>query len=293
MNLSRIEYFLAAAEYLNFTRAAKALYITQPSLSKQIALLEDELGGPLFNRRPRDLQLTPAGKLLFYEFNKMMPEIGAITEKVKRLITEKCEVLCIGCVETVFLGEAATNIVSEFASKEPDVELFIERHGFDALHNKIVNGTIDAAFTFSTQIGKMKDITSVEIEQRQRYTIVSKRHRLASFDKVEVEDFRDETFALYSQSDPMALCDDILAQCAKLGFYPKIRNAPTIDALLDYIELAGCVAFLDKSITEIRFDRLKYFPTAVEKPFSLVCIWSRSNRNPALRKFIEHLPNES
>ena len=90
----------------------------------------------------------------------------------------------------------------------------------------------------------------------------------------------------------MALCDDILVECGRLGFYPKIRYAPTIDALLDYIELAGCVAFLDKSITEIRFDRLKYFPTALEKPFSLVCIWSRGNRNPALRKFIEYLPKK-
>ena len=196
MNLSRIEYFLAAAEHLNFTRAANALYITQPSLSKQIALLEDELGGPLFIRNPRDLQLTPAGKLLSHELSKIMPEIDAITEKVKRIINEKCEVLCIGCVETVFLGEKATNIVSEFASNEPDIELFIERHGFDALHNKITNGTIDAAFTFSTQIGKMKDIVNVEIDQRLRHVIVSKKHRLASFDKVGVEDIRNETFAL-------------------------------------------------------------------------------------------------
>ena len=291
MNLSRIEYFLAAAEYLNFTTAAKALYITQPSLSKQIALLEDELGVQLFVRKPRDLQLTPAGKLLQYEFNKLMPEIDSITEKVKRLNNEKCEMLYIGCVETVFLGETATNIISDFSTNESDVEMFIERHNFGSLHNKIINGSIDAAFTFSTQIGKMKDIMCVDIEQRRRYIIMSKKHRLASLDDVGIEDLRGETFVLHGQSDPMALCDDILEECGRLGFYPKIRYAPTVDAILDYLEFAGCVAFLDKSITEIRFGRLKYYPTAMEKPFNLICIWNKSNRNPALSKFIKYLPS--
>jgi len=291
MNLSRIEYFLAAAEYLNFTRAASVLFITQPSLSKQVALLEDELGVQLFDRKPRDLQLTPAGKLLQYEFNKLMPEIDAITEKVKRLNNEKFEMLYIGCVESVFLGDVATNIISEFSANESDVEMFIERHSFEALQNKIVNGSLDVAFTFSTQLGKMKDIMCVDIEHRRRYIIMSKKHRLASLDNVGIEDLRGETFVLHGQSDPMALCDDILEECGKLGFYPKIRYAPTIDALLDYLEFAGCVAFLDKSITEIRFGRLKYYPTVLEKPFKLICIWNKSNRNPALGKFIKYLPS--
>ena len=292
MNFTRIEYFLAAAEYLNFTKAASVLYITQPSLSKQIALLEDELGMPLFDRKPRDIQLTPAGKLLYYEFSRLMPEIDAITEKVKRLRDEKCETLFIGCFESIYLGKEATNIIRSFSLKATNVEMFIERHGFDVLHSKVVDGSIDAAFTFSTQIGKMKDIICVEIEQRRRYIIMSTEHRLASLEAVSTDDLRGETFVLLGQSDSMALCDDILEECGTLGFYPKIRYAPDVDALLDYLELAGCIAFLDKSITENRLGRLKYYPTAVEKRFNLVCIWNKSNRNPALREFIKYLPKK-
>ena len=289
MNFTRIEYFLAAAEYLNFTRAANVLYISQPSLSKQIAILEDELGVALFDRKPRDLQLTPAGKLLYHEYKRIMPEIDAISEKVMRLKDEKCETLSIGCIESIYLGDTAIRAIREFSSKALNVELFIERHGFDVLHNKIIDGTIDVAFTFSTQIGKLKNIMCSQVEQRRRYIIMSADHRLASRDDVTVEDLRGETFALLGQSDPMALCDDILDECGNLGFYPKIRYAQDVDALLDYIELAGCVTFLDKSITDIRQGRLKYFETPVEKRFDLVCIWGKSNRNPVLSEFLECL----
>ena len=61
MNLRHLAYFLAAAQYLNITKAAEALHISQPALSKQIALLEQQLDVPLFLRQGRSLSLTGAG----------------------------------------------------------------------------------------------------------------------------------------------------------------------------------------------------------------------------------------
>ena len=290
MNFTRIEYFLAAAKYLNFTKAASVLYISQPSLSKQIALLEDELGVSLFERLPRALKLTAAGKLLNYEFTRLMPEIDSITEKVKRMKNEKLETLFIGCVESIHLGEIASESVRNFSTKAKNVELFIERYGFEALHNKIIDGSIDAAFTVSTQIGRLKNILYTEIEQRERYIIMSTNHRLATKNEIEIEDLRNETFVLHGKSISMALSEDLIEECEKYGFSPRIRYAPDIDSLLDYVELTDGIAFLDKSITENRLGRLKYYPTKTKKQFCLVCIWKKGNRNPALREFIKHLP---
>ena len=290
MNFTRIEYFLVAAECLNFTKAANILYISQPSLSKQIALLEDELGVPLFDRKPRNLQLTPAGKLLYYEFSRLMPEIDTITERVKRLRNEEQEALFIGSVSSVHLGDAATKIIRDFSSNAPNTELFFERHGFETLHNKVSDGSIDVAFTISTQISKMKDILCADIEQRSRYVIMSTENKLAAQDMIKAEDLRGETFILHGEPDAMALCDDILEECERQGFYPKIRFATGIDAILDYLEFTGGVSFLDKSITNNRIGRLTYRPMAPEKSFSMVCVWKKNNRNPALREFIKHLP---
>ena len=85
INITRIEYFLMAAKYMNFTKAANLLYISQPSLSKQIAILEEELGQQLFDRSKRNLTLTPAGRVLCSGFEKLMPEIESLVEKVKQI----------------------------------------------------------------------------------------------------------------------------------------------------------------------------------------------------------------
>ena len=62
MNIERLEYFSTLAAYLNYSKAAKQLYISQPSLSKQISQLEKELGVPLFNRSRHMVALTPEGQ---------------------------------------------------------------------------------------------------------------------------------------------------------------------------------------------------------------------------------------
>ncbi|MCL2045629.1 MAG: LysR family transcriptional regulator [Oscillospiraceae bacterium] len=291
MNFTRIEYFLAAAKYLNFTKAANVLYISQPSLSKQIALLEDELGVTLFNRLPRALQLTPAGKLLNYEFNRLMPEIDAITEKVKRLRDESIKTLFLGCVESIHLGTKASEAIRSYTSKSKDVEFFIERYDFETLNSKLTDGSIDIAFTISTEIGKMKDIVTVQVDERERYIIMSTEHRLAVKEDIKISDLRDEVFVLHGKAISQASSDDLIEVCAKYGFHPKIRYAHDIDALLDYVEFVDGIAFQDKSITENRLGRLKYFPTEEKKRFDLICMWKKGNKNPALKEFVAHFPN--
>jgi DNA-binding transcriptional LysR family regulator len=222
-----------------------------------------------------------------------MPDIDALTDKVKRMKSESLETLFTGAVESIHLGDAAKNAVVTFVSKAKDVELYIERYGFDTLHNKVIDGSLDAAFTISTRIGKMKDIVYTEIEQREKYIIMSSDHRLTAQNEIKVEDLRDETIVLHGSSGSMVLCEDLIDECRKHGFIPNIRYAPDINSLLDYLELTGGITFLDKSITENRPGRLKYFPIDIKKPFSLICIWRKKNKNPALQEFLKHLPNSA
>lgn len=292
MNLTRIEYFLTAAEYMNFTKAASVLYISQPSLSKQIALLEEEVDAKLFTRSKKGLQLTRAGKEMYAEFIRLLPEINMAVEKVHSAKNGASGSLKIGFVEAVSIGDTVTKMIWDFTNRMKDIDLFVERCTFKDLRNKILDGSLDVAFTLSPQINRMRDIECVEIEQRKRYIILSINHPLAKKDHVGFEDLKDEVFVLIERDKALVTYDDITGACRAAGYTPKIRYAPNNISLLDYIELSSCVAFLDKSFTENRKDRLKCFPTDLDTRFSLVCIWKQGNENPLLEEFLKELPEK-
>lgn len=289
MNFTRLEYFMVVAKYLSFTKAAEILYMSQPSLSKQIALLEAELDSLLFIRSNRTLRLTAAGNYIYQEFNKLIPEIKVVFEKAKRMREDVAITLRIGCVETITLGDRVINTISGFLEVMRGVDLYFERCAFDALHTKLMDGAIDVAFTFSSQIENSKDIESVKLEQRNRYVIMSAKHRLAGRGNIRFEDLRDETFVLYDPEIAKIPYEGIFEECRKAGFFPKVRYAPNNNTILDYLEVSGCVTFMDKSITENRKGRLTYIFIPPGKELHLVCVWRKSNTNPALHEFIKHL----
>lgn len=293
MNITRIEYFLMTAKYMSFTKAANLLYISQPSLSKQIAVLEEELGQQLFDRTKRTLTLTPAGKVLYSGFEKLMPEIESLVEKIKQIKNDDYAMLCIGCVESIYLSNAVIKMLGEFSAKNNNVDLIFERCDFDGIRKKTMDGTFDVAFTISHQIEKMNDIESTEIEKRKRYVILSSNHRLAESAEINFKDLKDETFILMDKDKSLVAYDDIFDACRDIGYFPKIRYAPNNETILDYLEIGVGVAFLDKSIIENRSKRLTSFPINIGCGFSLVCIWKKNNNSPVLKEFIKYLPNSN
>jgi DNA-binding transcriptional LysR family regulator len=84
MNSLQIQYFLTVAQYLNFSKAAEHHYTSQPSVSRQIALLEKELGFELFFRTKHSVQLTPAGKIVYDEFSQLYQKAAAVLEKARQ-----------------------------------------------------------------------------------------------------------------------------------------------------------------------------------------------------------------
>jgi DNA-binding transcriptional LysR family regulator len=78
VELRHIRYFLAVAEYLNFSKAAQQLHIAQPPLSRQIRQLEDDLGVALFMRNKRRVVLTKAGRLFVDEARKLVVQAGTL-----------------------------------------------------------------------------------------------------------------------------------------------------------------------------------------------------------------------
>ena len=148
INLQQIEYFLAVAEKLNFTEAARSLYISQPSLSKQISLLEEELGFQLFIRNKRMVRLTPAGEVLNRRWRKWITELEiSVEEAVKANASYEGEIK-VGMINTMAVQKYIEPVFARFSEKYPQTMLSFESYSFKELREKLLNGELDIIFTF-------------------------------------------------------------------------------------------------------------------------------------------------
>src|SRR5258705_4726162 len=109
MKFRHLEYFVAAAEELNFTHAADRLHVSQPPFSKQIHDLESELGIELFDRRRKGVALTPAGKAFLVDARRILEDCDASIKKAQRISRGEIGELAIGYMSALthdFLGKA-------------------------------------------------------------------------------------------------------------------------------------------------------------------------------------------
>lgn len=150
MDLKQLKYFLAVAEHLNFSRAAEALYISQPTLSYQIAELEKELGVTLFQRNRRKVFLTPAGGALLPLANKTISALQEIHTLAQRGFPEEDGLRALSIAfdnnEDHFETIGVTNLVAKFATEHPEVELTMYQTGLDHCISQLENETLDVAF---------------------------------------------------------------------------------------------------------------------------------------------------
>jgi DNA-binding transcriptional LysR family regulator len=121
VELRHIRYFLAVAEYLNFSKAARQLHITQPPLSRQIRQLEDDLGVELFVRSKRCVELTKAGSVFLIEARKLVAQAGHATEAARHAQKGESGLVKVGIASG--LGAILGKAVAEHARRFPVVNV--------------------------------------------------------------------------------------------------------------------------------------------------------------------------
>ena len=148
MNTTQLECFMAVANFLNFSRAAEHLRITQPAVSHQINTLEDELGVKLFHRTSKSVRLTQEG----FQFTHYAGEILKLTDlsraRMKEAQKEAPQRLVVGCRNT---GELRLLVpaLDRLRREDPGVLPLLRLVPFDALENLLAEGDIQLMFSFS------------------------------------------------------------------------------------------------------------------------------------------------
>ncbi len=188
MKLQQLRYLLAIAENgLNITAASERLYTSQPGVSKQLKLLEEELGLRLFSRNGKSLDgVTYAGNLVLEKAANIMREVENIKQLAHELQNEQEGSLSIGTTHTQ-ARYVLPNILAAFRKRYPDVKLNLHQGTSEQIAEMMKNGLIDFAVASSSG-AKNSDTVSLPCFHWDRAILMPQDHPLTKLEDIELKD---------------------------------------------------------------------------------------------------------
>lgn len=302
MNTVQLKYFIAVAETLSFTQAAKTLFVAQTAISQQIAALERELDVTLFVRTTRTVHLTAAGKALYADAKSVLAQLERATFKAKQYETGATGFLNLG-----FPGKHGmqflTGLLKAFRQEHPHIGLTLSIEGNEMLQQAIKRELLDVTFTFCRTTERLlssRTTTWLELDTYPLCAVLPSQHPLAGRKVIEWEEIRHEK--LLSGYMPGNQVEKNVAEHSALRINDPVfllhSSQPPIysdDALMPLIEAGYGIAILPSFRQTMgpnmpRFIRL----TGLGDGPHLMLGWQKSNPNPAvdcfLRVFLQYYP---
>src|SRR5467141_4910504 len=201
VELRHLRYFVAVADAGNLTVAAqRMLHTSQPSLSRQIRDLEDEVGTPLLTRRARGVDLTPAGRAFLDHARSVLSQVEAASEAARRVAGPAMPCFAMGFLtghELTWMPEALRILRDEL----PNIDVMISSQYSPLLADGLLKGKIDAAFLRREQ--GVPDLAFRLLVKEPLVVILPGNHRLAALKAISPQELVGETFVTVSDTAPV------------------------------------------------------------------------------------------
>lgn len=286
INETAIRCFLTLAKTLNFTETAREMYMTQQSVSKYIAKLEEDLGFKLFIRTRHYVMLTKAGKSYYAFFSRMDEEFAAVTEQTRQYYDNANGSLLIGHLEWLEISSGVSNALRMVREENPKLHFVIEKHPQFELNEMFYCRKLDLIITYAEFAPKGPGIMSMKALDTPLVLLVSPEHPKAQNPDASVEDFRCEPF-IKAAASRERLSDSkhrARMQCRDLGFTPSdIIISPNLESAYMAAEFGqGVLVSTMLSLMSLH-SALKCYP--VGRTEELRCFWHEDHENPAVAAF--------
>ena len=258
IELRRLRYLVAVADEGHLTRAAERLGIQQPPLTRQIRLLEEELGVPLFERLPRGMRPTEAGRVVVEAARDLLARADRLKETAARAARGEQGRLSIGYTSSAAFHPFVTQRIRAFRKARPGVLLELAEDGTPELTQGLRDERLDAAFLRSTST----DVSGLSIEpllEEKMVAAVPSGHRLARDGKVALADLAEETFVFYRRPTGPGLYDAIMAACLAAGFSPNVgQEAPRMTSTLSLVASGLGVSITPASMQRMNVEGVEF-----------------------------------
>jgi DNA-binding transcriptional LysR family regulator len=283
MELRHLRYFVALAEELHFTRAARRLGISQPPLSQQIGQLEAELGTLLFERARRRVALTEAGRVLLVEARTTLAQAARAEMLARRAGRGEIGELRVGLFASAPLSPVFRRAVLAFRQKLPNVHLTLEEcptlQQIEALRRR----QLDAGFLRCPSAADLpSDIVARELFHENLVVVMRRDHPLARSHPATLkpEALAGEKMIVFSRSVGTTLHTQVDTLCRRVGVNPEIAQEVRENSTLMGLVGAGLgIAVVPASLTKIRVGEIVH--SVLDCPGATTSTWLATPREGA------------
>ncbi|MBX9841802.1 MAG: LysR family transcriptional regulator [Xanthobacteraceae bacterium] len=285
MELRYLRSFCALAEELHFGRAARRLNLSQPPLSRQIALLEQELGTRLFQRTRRRVELTPAGAAFLIRAKSLLNDLNLASDEARRVASGQIGTLSLGMVASAAYS-IMPGMLRAFHARHPRVHLSFESLATTDQIKALLQGRIDIGIV---RLPVRSDGIAVHRLVDDPFVVaLPGDHRLARQKQVSLRDLADEPFLISPREAAIGYHDEIVSHCERAGFSPRFAyQARPFSMLVGLVGAGLGVAIVPESMQHLRPDTVVYRPLrerTVKTAFALVV--RESDGSPLVAQFI-------
>lgn len=228
LDIKHLQYFLEVAKYKSFSRAADQLFITQPTISKMIKNLEEELGIILFKRSRKQLILTDAGKVILEQAKQIDQAFHNLGTQIDQLSGLQRGHIRIG-LPPIFDAKRLLKIIGLFHEQHPGITFQLVENGSKKIEEAVETNLLDLGVVVLPTNNETFDYFPF-IEEDLKL-IIPTSHRFAYREQVELEELAEESFILFNKD--FVLNDRILLSCNNAGFHPTVISESTQQVFIE------------------------------------------------------------
>jgi len=291
MELRHLRYFRAIGREQHFGRAAIALRVAQPALTRQIRDLEAEIGVELFERLPRGVRLSSAGRAFLEEVEEILRQVDRAVDRAKKLGSGHLGTIRVGLSEIIAAHDFISHGLRNFRESEPSVILDLRSMGSVHQITALKEGTLDVGLVYDAHLDdRDSDVFErIRLGYGETMLAVHENHKLAGRSSVTMAEIADEPALGPARLTAPGYYDRLMAAWIDGGSAPRIvQECTTNSVLLSLVAVGMGVGFVTASTQLSLTQNIRLVPISdLGLKFEVLLVWRARDRSAALQRFID------
>lgn len=288
MDIQHLKYFVEVAKQKSFTKASQVLLVSQPSLSKMVKNLEDELKVTLLDRSERKIELTDAGVILYEQALKVLQSVEDVYSSIHELVQVKKGTVKLGLMPTTGALLFPT-ILTGFKKDYPQIDIQMVEYSAKQLMLRVGQGDVDLGITVLPVNSDLFE--TIPLLSEELVVIVDSEHWLVERKSIRLSDLKNESFILFTED--YVLHDLVIQACMQAGFEPNVAYKSSLwDIVGEMVGTQFGISLIPRSMVE-RFHNRNIQAISIHDPtidWELVLIYKKNKYlSFATREFIKYI----